>query len=85
LTIALRGPRDPGDEARRDWAGDVIDKQDWLDIKQGTDDRIARAREEYDRLTGSATVFGDIPRPMRFATPGRTGTPTGAAPPSRPC
>ncbi len=24
-------------------------------------DRISRARKEYDRLTGSATVFGDIP------------------------
>ena len=48
-------------EARRDWAEDVIDKEDWLDIKQRTDDRIARARKEYDRLTGAATVFGDIP------------------------
>ena len=48
-------------EARRDWAEDVIDKEDWLDIKQRTDDRINRARTEYDRLTGTATVFGDVP------------------------
>lgn len=48
-------------EARRDWAEDVIDKEDWLDIKQRTEDRIAKARKEYDKLTGSATVFGDIP------------------------
>ena len=26
-----------------------------------TDDRIGRARKEYDRLTGTTTVFGDIP------------------------
>lgn len=39
----------------------MIDKEDWLDIKQRTDDRINRARTEYDRLTGTATVFGDIP------------------------
>jgi hypothetical protein len=39
----------------------VIDKEDWLDIRQRTDDRIARARREYDRLSGTATVLGDIP------------------------
>jgi hypothetical protein len=39
----------------------VIEKEDWLDIKQRTDERIARARKEYDRLIGTATVFGDIP------------------------
>jgi DNA invertase Pin-like site-specific DNA recombinase len=72
-------------EARRDWAEDVIDKEDWLDIKQRTDDRINRARTEYDRLTGTATVFGDIPRPTRYATPGSSGTPTAAALPSKPC
>ena len=36
-------------------------KEDWLDIKQRTDDRFNRARTEYDRLTGTAAVFGDIP------------------------
>jgi site-specific DNA recombinase len=48
-------------EARRDWAEDTIDKADWLDIKQRTEARIATARKQYDKLTGSAAVFGDIP------------------------
>ena len=47
--------------ARRDWAEDTIDKADWLDIKQRTEARIATARKEYGKLTGSAAVFGDIP------------------------
>jgi hypothetical protein len=61
LLEEIRRAQDKRAEARRDWAEDVIDKEDWLDIKQRTDDRINRARKEYDRLTGSATVFGDIP------------------------
>jgi DNA invertase Pin-like site-specific DNA recombinase len=61
LLAEIRKAQDKRAEARRDWAEDVIDKEDWLDIKQRTDDRINRARKEYDRLTGTATVFGDIP------------------------
>ncbi len=61
LLAEIRRAQDKRAEARRDWAEDVIDKEDWLDIKQSADDRINRARKEYDRLTGSATVFGDIP------------------------
>ena len=61
LLDEIRKAQDKRAEARRDWAEDVIDKEDWLDIKQRTDDRINRARKEYDRLTGTATVFGDIP------------------------
>ena len=61
LLAEIRKAQEKRAEARRDWAEDVIDKEDWLDIKQRTDDRIARARTEYDRLTGTATVFGDIP------------------------
>jgi hypothetical protein len=48
-------------DARRDWAEHTIDIEDWLDIKQRTEARIAKARKEYDKLTGSAAVFGDIP------------------------
>jgi DNA invertase Pin-like site-specific DNA recombinase len=48
-------------DARRDLAGGVIDRVDWLDIRQRTEDSIAKARREYDRLTGSATVMSDIP------------------------
>ena len=84
LLAEIRKAQDKRAEARRDWAEDVIDKEDWLDIKQRTDDRINRARTEYDRLTGTTTVFGDIPHPMRYAMRGSSGTPTGAAPPSRP-
>jgi hypothetical protein len=39
----------------------VIDRNDWLDIRQRTEDTISAARREYDRLAGSVTVLGDIP------------------------
>jgi site-specific DNA recombinase len=48
-------------DARRDLAGGVIDRVDWLDIRQRTEDAIGKARREYDRLSGSATVMSDIP------------------------
>ncbi len=47
--------------ARRDLADGMIDRTDWLDIRQRTEDNIAMARREYDRLTGSSTVMSDIP------------------------
>jgi len=56
LLEEIRKAQDKRAEARRDWAEDTIDKADWLDIKQRN-----KARKEYDRLTGSAAVFGDIP------------------------
>jgi site-specific DNA recombinase len=61
LLEEIRRAQEKRAEARRDWAEDTIDKEDWLDIKQRTDTRIANARREYDRLTGAVTVFGDIP------------------------
>ena len=61
LLEEIRKAQDKRAEARRDWAEDTIDKADWLDIKQRTEARIAKARKEYDKLTGSAAVFGDIP------------------------
>ena len=61
LLEEIRKAQDKRAEARRDGADDRIDKADWLDIKQRTDARIAKARKEYDKLTGSAAVFGDIP------------------------
>ena len=48
-------------DARRDLANGVIDRADWLDIRQRTEDNITKARREYDRLSGSATVMSDIP------------------------
>lgn len=48
-------------DARRDLAEGTIDRVDWLDIRQRTEDSIAKARREYDRLSGSATVMSDIP------------------------
>ena len=48
-------------DARRDLAEGIIDRVDWLDIRQRTEDSIAKARREYDRLSGSATVMSDIP------------------------
>jgi len=61
LLEEIRKAHDKRAEARRDWAEDTIDKEDWLDVKQRTETRIAKARKEYDKLTGPATVFGDIP------------------------
>ena len=50
LLEEIRRAQDKRAEARRDWADDVIDKEDWLDIRQRTEERITRARKEYDRL-----------------------------------
>ncbi len=61
LLEEIRKAQDKRAEARRDWAEDTIDKADWLDIKQRTEARVAKARKEYDKLTGLAAVFGDIP------------------------
>jgi site-specific DNA recombinase len=61
LLEEIRKAEEKRADARRDWVEDVIDKADWLDIKQRTDTRIGNARREYDRLTGTVTVFGDIP------------------------
>jgi hypothetical protein len=36
-------------DARRDLADGVIDRNDWLDIRQRTEDTISTARREYDR------------------------------------
>ena len=38
----------------------MIDRADWLDIRQRTENDISTARRDYDRLAGSATVMGDI-------------------------
>ena len=43
----------------------MIDRADWLDIRQRTEDEISAARRDYDRLAGSATVMGDIPASER--------------------
>jgi hypothetical protein len=48
-------------DARRDLADGIIDRVDWLDIRERTEDTITKARRDYDRLTGSATVMSDIP------------------------
>ena len=61
LLEEIRAAQDRRDEARRDYSDRVIDRADWLDIRQRTEDEISRARREYDRLTGSATVLSDIP------------------------
>jgi site-specific DNA recombinase len=53
-------------DARRDLADGIIDRADWLDIRQRTEDSIAAARREYDRLSGSATVMSDIPPSERI-------------------
>src|SRR6185437_11192469 len=65
LLAQIQDARERRDEARRDYAGRVIDRADWLDIRQRTEDEISAARREYDRLAGSAPVLGDIPASER--------------------
>ena len=61
LLEQIREAQERRDEARRDYSDGVIDRADWLDIRQRTEDEISAARREYDRLSGSATVLSDIP------------------------
>jgi hypothetical protein len=61
LLSEIRSAQERREEARRDYAEGTIDKEDWLDIRQRTEARITRARQEYNRLNGKATVFADIP------------------------
>jgi site-specific DNA recombinase len=52
-------------DARRDYAEGIIDREDWLDIRDRTEHAISVARRDYDRLSGSATVMSDIPASER--------------------
>jgi hypothetical protein len=61
LLDQIRDAQERRDEARRDYSDRVIDRADWLDIRQRTEDDMSARRREYDRLTGSATVMSDIP------------------------
>lgn len=69
LLAQIRDAQERRDEARRDYSDRVIDRADWLDIRQRTEGDISTARREYDRLTGSATVMSDIPPSERSALP----------------
>jgi hypothetical protein len=61
LLAAIKRAQGVRSDARRDLADGIIDREGWLDIRQRTEDQISVARRDYDRLTGSATVLGDIP------------------------
>ena len=61
LLARIQRAQDVRADARRDLADGIIDRNDWLDIRQRTEDQISAARRDYDRLAGSATVLGDIP------------------------
>jgi len=61
LLEQIRNAQERRDEACRDYSDRVIDRADWLDIRQRTEDDISARRREYDRLTESATVMSDIP------------------------
>src|SRR5271165_1116356 len=61
LLEQIRDAQERRDEARRDYSDQTIDRADWLDIRQRTEENITAARREYDRLAGSATVMSDIP------------------------
>jgi hypothetical protein len=61
LLAEIQRAQDVRADARRDLAEGIIDRADWLDIPQRIEDDITKARREYDRLSGSATVMSDIP------------------------
>jgi site-specific DNA recombinase len=61
LLADIKRAQDKREEARQDYSADRIDRADWLDIRDRTEERIKKARHEYDRLAGSVTVLGDIP------------------------
>ena len=84
LLEQIRDAQERREEARRDYSARVIDRADWLDIRQRTEDDISTARREYDRLTGSATVMSDIPRQSESAMRGNHGAAIAGAPPSAP-
>ena len=65
LLEQIRDAQERREEARRDYSNRVIDRADWLDIRQRTEDDISAARREYDRLAGSVTVISDIPSSER--------------------
>ena len=50
LLAKIQRAQDVRADARRDLADGVIDRNDWLDIRQRTEDTISTARREYDRL-----------------------------------
>jgi hypothetical protein len=53
LLADIQRAQDVRADARRDLAGGIIDRADWLDIRQRTEDGITKARREYDRPAGS--------------------------------
>jgi hypothetical protein len=61
LLTQVKAAQERREQARRDFSEGTIDRADWLDIRQRTEDLIGAARREYDRLTGSDTVLADIP------------------------
>lgn len=85
LLAQIRDAQGRRDEARRDYSGRVIDRADWLDIRQRTEEEIGAAPREYDRLAGSATVMATFPRRSGSVMRGTRGAPAAAAPPSAPC
>jgi hypothetical protein len=50
LLEQIRDAQERREEARRDYSDRVIDRADWLDIRQRSEDDIGALRREYDRL-----------------------------------
>jgi site-specific DNA recombinase len=61
LLADIKAAQERREEARRDYSDGTIDRSDWLDIRQRTEEKISAARREYDRLTGGGTLLSDIP------------------------
>jgi hypothetical protein len=79
LLEEIRRAQEKRADARRDWAEDVIDKEDWLDIRQRTEERTP---ERARNTTGSAArprCWATYLPPTWCVTRGRTGTPTASA------
>jgi hypothetical protein len=52
LPAEINAAQERREEARRDYSDQVIDRADWLRHPPATEDDVAKARREYDWLTG---------------------------------
>ena len=85
LLEEIRAAQERRDEARRDYSGRVIDRADWLDIRQRTEDLISAARRKYYRLTGfRGRCWVTFLPPTGSMTRGNRGPPTAGGPRSGP-
>ncbi|GGS94711.1 site-specific recombinase DNA invertase Pin [Planobispora rosea] len=57
----IKKAKERKEEARLDYGGEIIDREEWLDIRAQVNSRITELQREYDRLSGKVVILGDIP------------------------